>query len=124
MHIMESADRILAVKHECPDAMPQYTVGHTVRIAELEAHMNGIPGLHLAGNAYHGIGRSDIRRQARVPGRHAAIHCRTHGADRRTGSAYERDSRFASCRECISWNRQIGYSPSSASARTPCRNTL
>ena len=60
-----TAEPIFAVKHQCPDAMPQYTVGHIQRIAELEARMEDIPGLHLAGNAYHGIGIPDCVRSGK-----------------------------------------------------------
>jgi oxygen-dependent protoporphyrinogen oxidase len=60
-----TAEPIFAVKHECPDAMPQYTVGHTIRIGELEARIDEIPGLHLAGNAYHGIGIPDCVRSGK-----------------------------------------------------------
>src|SRR5262249_4184964 len=45
-----------------PNAMAQYTVGHQERVAEIEARLKGIPGLHLAGNAYHGIGIPDCIR--------------------------------------------------------------
>ncbi|HWE52135.1 MAG TPA: protoporphyrinogen oxidase [Bryobacteraceae bacterium] len=60
-----TAEPIFAVKHECPDAMPQYTVGHTIRIGELEARIDDIPGLYLAGNAYHGIGIPDCVRSGK-----------------------------------------------------------
>ncbi len=60
-----TAEPLFAVRHQCPDAMPQYSVGHTVRIAELETRMAQIPGLHLAGNAYHGIGIPDCVRSGR-----------------------------------------------------------
>lgn len=53
-----------------PDSMPQYTVGHGERIAELDARLDSWPGLHLVGNAYHGIGIPDCIREARrVAGR-------------------------------------------------------
>lgn len=42
-----------------PNAMAQYTVGHAQRIERIEAMVQAIPGLHLAGNAYHGIGIPD-----------------------------------------------------------------
>jgi oxygen-dependent protoporphyrinogen oxidase len=61
-----TAEPIFAIRNQCPDAMPQYTVGHTVRIAELEARMEEIPGLHLAGNAYHGIGIPDCVRSGKL----------------------------------------------------------
>jgi oxygen-dependent protoporphyrinogen oxidase len=63
--LMEIADEpIAAVNHRWPDSMPQYAVGHITRIAELEARMREIPGLYLAGNAYHGIGIPDCVRSA------------------------------------------------------------
>jgi len=42
-----------------PNAMAQYTVGHQQRVERIEAILQTIPGLHLAGNAYHGIGIPD-----------------------------------------------------------------
>jgi oxygen-dependent protoporphyrinogen oxidase len=42
-----------------PNAMAQYTVGHRQRVERIEAILQAIPGLHLAGNAYHGIGLPD-----------------------------------------------------------------
>jgi oxygen-dependent protoporphyrinogen oxidase len=42
-----------------PSAMAQYTVGHAQRIERIEAMVQAIPGLHVAGNAYHGIGIPD-----------------------------------------------------------------
>jgi protoporphyrinogen/coproporphyrinogen III oxidase len=47
-------------------AMPQYGVGHLLRIARLEMHMQRFPGLHLIGNAYHGIGIPDCVRAGRA----------------------------------------------------------
>lgn len=37
-------------------AMPQYHLGHLDRIAQIEARVAALPGLELAGNAYHGVG--------------------------------------------------------------------
>jgi len=45
-----------------PDSMAQYTVGHQQRIARIEVIVRAIPGLYLAGNAYHGIGIPDCVR--------------------------------------------------------------
>jgi protoporphyrinogen/coproporphyrinogen III oxidase len=42
-----------------PNAMAQYTVGHEKRLTELESILQNVPGLHLAGNAYRGIGLPD-----------------------------------------------------------------
>lgn len=45
-----------------PRSMAQYVVGHRARQSEVEARVAAIPGLHLAGNAYHGIGIPDCIR--------------------------------------------------------------
>ena len=42
-----------------PNAMAQYTVGHQQRVERVEAILQTLPGLHLAGNAYRGIGIPD-----------------------------------------------------------------
>jgi oxygen-dependent protoporphyrinogen oxidase len=38
------------------EAMPQYLLGHGENIREIETQTSRLPGLELAGNAYHGIG--------------------------------------------------------------------
>ncbi len=48
-----------------PRSMAQYTVGHGERVGELESRMLSLPGLHLAGNAYHGIGVPDCVRMGK-----------------------------------------------------------
>jgi protoporphyrinogen/coproporphyrinogen III oxidase len=45
-----------------PLSMAQYTVGHPQRLAEIETRAAAIPGLHLVGNAYEGIGIPDCIR--------------------------------------------------------------
>lgn len=45
-----------------PRSMAQYTVGHPQRLAEIEARVKAIAGLHLVGNAYEGIGIPDCIR--------------------------------------------------------------
>jgi oxygen-dependent protoporphyrinogen oxidase len=45
-----------------PNSMAQYTVGHAKRVERIEELTRAIPGLHLAGNAYHGIGIPDCVR--------------------------------------------------------------
>jgi oxygen-dependent protoporphyrinogen oxidase len=45
--------------------MPQYTVGHSARVEEIESRAANIPGLHLAGNAYRGIGIPDCVRSGK-----------------------------------------------------------
>ncbi len=48
-----------------PHSMAQYTVGHEKRVARIEAIMQGLPGLYLAGNAYRGIGLPDCVRMGK-----------------------------------------------------------
>jgi protoporphyrinogen/coproporphyrinogen III oxidase len=45
-----------------PISMAQYTVGHEKRVTRIEELVQAIPGLYLAGNAYHGIGIPDCVR--------------------------------------------------------------
>jgi oxygen-dependent protoporphyrinogen oxidase len=42
-----------------PRSMAQYTLGHSQRVAEIRERAAAIAGLHLAGNAYDGIGIPD-----------------------------------------------------------------
>jgi oxygen-dependent protoporphyrinogen oxidase len=49
-----------------PRSMAQYTVGHEARLREIEARVAALPGLHLAGNAYRGIGVPDCIRTGRA----------------------------------------------------------
>jgi oxygen-dependent protoporphyrinogen oxidase len=48
-----------------PQSMAQYTVGHPRRLKEIDARRDAIPGLHLAGNAYTGIGIPDCIRMGK-----------------------------------------------------------
>jgi oxygen-dependent protoporphyrinogen oxidase len=48
-----------------PNSMAQYTVGHEQRVNRIEAILESIPRLHLAGNAYHGIGIPDCVRMGK-----------------------------------------------------------
>ncbi|MGD0199267.1 MAG: protoporphyrinogen oxidase [Bryobacteraceae bacterium] len=48
-----------------PRSMAQYTVGHEARVRQIEARLERLPGLHLAGNAYHGIGIPDCVRMGK-----------------------------------------------------------
>jgi len=48
-----------------PSSMAQYTVGHQARVAEIETRLASLAGLHVVGNAYHGIGIPDCIRMAK-----------------------------------------------------------
>jgi protoporphyrinogen/coproporphyrinogen III oxidase len=61
-----TAEPLFAFSNRWPESMPQYTVGHVPRIAELEARVSAIPGLYVAGNAYHGVGIPDCVRSAKL----------------------------------------------------------
>jgi oxygen-dependent protoporphyrinogen oxidase len=49
-----------------PRAMPQYEVGHLDRVAAMEARLEALPGLALAGAAYRGVGIADCVRSGEV----------------------------------------------------------
>jgi len=49
-----------------PRSMAQYTVGHQDRLARIRARLANLPGLHLAGNAYSGIGIPDCIRTGKL----------------------------------------------------------
>jgi protoporphyrinogen/coproporphyrinogen III oxidase len=61
-----TAEPLFAFSNRWPESMPQYTVGHAPRIDEVEGRVAAIPGLHLAGNAYHGVGIPDCVRSAKL----------------------------------------------------------
>ena len=56
------------------DAMAQYEVGHANRLALIAARLREHPGLYLAGNAYSGIGISDVIRTGELAAREAIAH--------------------------------------------------
>jgi len=53
------AEPIFARIARWPRSMAQYTVGHAARVKRIEALTSALPGLGLAGSAYHGIGVPD-----------------------------------------------------------------
>jgi oxygen-dependent protoporphyrinogen oxidase len=59
-----------------PRTMPQYHVGHLEQVDRIEAAVAGLPGLALAGNAYHGVG---------IP---ACIHSGQRAAERVLGGCH------------------------------------
>lgn len=59
-----------------PRSMAQYNVGHQALVAEIEQQAARLPGVHLAGNAYSGIGLSDCIRTAREAARNIAATAR------------------------------------------------
>lgn len=59
-----TADPLFTRTYPWPDSMAQYHVGHAGRIAEIESRAARHPGLHLLGNAFHGVGIPDCIREA------------------------------------------------------------
>jgi oxygen-dependent protoporphyrinogen oxidase len=57
-----AAPPVFAQVHRHRGAMPQYTVGHLARVAEIEDRLAAHDGLALAGAAYRGVGISDCIR--------------------------------------------------------------
>jgi oxygen-dependent protoporphyrinogen oxidase len=52
-----------------PQSLPQYTVGHLERMKRLDEMRSAFSGLHLVGNAYHGVGLPDLISQGRATAR-------------------------------------------------------
>jgi protoporphyrinogen/coproporphyrinogen III oxidase len=52
-----------------PLSLPQYSVGHLERMAELESLLAATPTLRLVGSAYYGVGLPDLVRQGRAAAR-------------------------------------------------------
>ena len=59
------AEPRFAMVHRWPQSMPQYTVGHMERMKQV-TRLSREAGLHLAGNAYRGIGVSDCVRDGQA----------------------------------------------------------
>ena len=57
---------VFALNHRWPDSMPQYTVGHSARVEQIEARVREFPGLYMAGNSFNGIGIPDCVRSAKA----------------------------------------------------------
>lgn len=63
-----------AVVRRWPLSLPQYSVGHLERMAELTARVRELPGLALLGNGYRGVGLPDLIRDARAAATEVAGH--------------------------------------------------
>ena len=59
-----TADPLLSRVFRWPNGSPQYDVGHLGRVSEIETLVDKVPGLHLTGSAYRGIGIPDCIKQA------------------------------------------------------------
>jgi len=54
-----TADPVVSYAARWHKSTPQYEVGHQKRVAAIEQSAAGLPGIYLAGNAYHGSGIPD-----------------------------------------------------------------
>jgi len=59
-----------------PKGMPQYRVGHADLVARIEQAVAAVPGVELAGGAYHGIGIGDCLREGADAAERALEHVR------------------------------------------------
>ncbi|KAA3611655.1 MAG: protoporphyrinogen oxidase [Planctomycetota bacterium] len=50
--------------HRIAQAVPQYNLGHLARVASFEQAVNSLPGLHLAGDSFFGVGVNAAFRRA------------------------------------------------------------
>ena len=56
----------MTVVRRLPSSLPQYSVGHLERMAELQARVSELGDLWLLGNGYRGVGLPDLIRDARA----------------------------------------------------------
>ena len=64
-------------------AMPQYHVGHAGRVEAIERCAAALPGLHLAGGAYRGVGIADCVRSGEAAAERVfGVPARSHRGDR------------------------------------------
>jgi oxygen-dependent protoporphyrinogen oxidase len=59
-----------------PRGMPQYRVGHAALVDGVERELAAVPGVELAGGAYHGIGIGDCLREGAAAADRALEHVR------------------------------------------------
>lgn len=59
-------DAQITIVRRWPRSLPQYSVGHLERMAELDTCVSKMPGLWLLGNGYRGVGLPDLIRDSRA----------------------------------------------------------
>ena len=60
-----SAEALFVRESVWPHSMPQYNVGHSEKVQIIDGMLKDLPGLHLVGNAYGGIGIPDCIRMGK-----------------------------------------------------------
>jgi protoporphyrinogen/coproporphyrinogen III oxidase len=68
-----TAEPVLSRIARWPASMPQYRVGHLARVETIERRALKLPGLHLAGGAYRGVGIADCVRSAEAAAEAALV---------------------------------------------------
>jgi oxygen-dependent protoporphyrinogen oxidase len=61
------------------DGLPQYALGHLTHVDAIEAAVNAVPGLAVAGAAYRGVGIAACVRSGEAAGGRVAGHVRARG---------------------------------------------
>jgi protoporphyrinogen/coproporphyrinogen III oxidase len=61
-----TAEPLFTQEADWPESMPQYEVGHGEKVRLIEEMLRDFPGLHVAGNAYYGIGIPDCIRMGKL----------------------------------------------------------
>jgi oxygen-dependent protoporphyrinogen oxidase len=69
-----SATPLFSTVYIWPKSMPQYVVGHAARINRLQSEADQLPGLHLTGNFFDGVGMPDCIRRAKDVAKHISDH--------------------------------------------------
>ena len=76
--LLDIADRpSLARVYRWPGLNPQYEVGHLGRLAAVDARLARLPGLHLTGASFRGVGIPDCIAAGRAAGKAASRTGRT-----------------------------------------------
>lgn len=61
-----SRDPVITRVYRWPRLNPQYEVGHLEKVANIDARLGGIPGLHIIGAGFRGVGIPDCVAQGRA----------------------------------------------------------
>jgi oxygen-dependent protoporphyrinogen oxidase len=77
------ATPVLTRVYRWESSMPQYTVGHMDRIAEIEARVALNPGVFLIGCAYRGVGLSDCIHEGELVTEKILGYLKNSGAERK-----------------------------------------
>lgn len=61
-----TAEPLFVREYPWPESMPQYHLGHAKLVRIIDEMLADLPGLHVVGNAYHGIGIPDCIRMGKM----------------------------------------------------------